>query len=178
MQRNLNRSRPGPVREGGALLQGIALCGTCGKNMSSFSKRQAKGRIAPRSMCNRAALDYGAPKCTCIPGAEVDRMISAVLLEQITPMAMEAAIAVQHDIVQRAEETDKLLRRQVERAEYEAERARRHFMAVEPENRLVAKTLEEDWNAKLQHLEQAKAEYATRRSHSQYGLNAHQQAEI
>jgi len=178
LRHNLNRSRPGPVREGAALLQGIVLCGKCGKNMSTFSKRQAKGRIDPRYMCNRAALDYGAPKCTFIPGAEVDRMISSVLLEQITPMAMEAAIAVQHDIVNRGQETDQLLRRQVERAEYEADRARRHLMAVEPENRLVAKTLEDDWNEKLQGLEQAKAEYETRRSQSQCGLDAHQQAEI
>jgi len=53
-------------------------------------------------------LSYGGPVCTFIPGAEIDRMISSVLLEQVTPLAMEAAIAVQHEMVKRAEETDKL----------------------------------------------------------------------
>ncbi len=178
LRRNLNRYRPGPVRQGAALLQGIVLCGKCGKNMTAFSKRQSDGRIDSRYMCDRAALDYGAPKCTFIPGAEVDRMISSVLLEQITPVAMEAAIAVQHEIAKRAEQTDKLLRRQVERAEYEAERARRHLLAVEPENRLVAKTLEDDWNAKLQQLEQAQSEYEKRRAKSYNGLDDQKQAEI
>ena len=70
--------------------------------------------------CNRAKLDDGGPLCTFIPGAEVDRMMSAVLLEQVTPMAMEAALAVQQEIVTRAQEADKLLRRQVQRAQYEA----------------------------------------------------------
>jgi DNA invertase Pin-like site-specific DNA recombinase len=176
--RNLNRYRPGPVREGAALLQGIVLCGTCGKNMTTFSKRRAGGRIDPIYMCNRAALDYGAPKCTFIPGSEVDRMISSVLLDQVTPMAMEAAIAVQHDIVKRVEEANKLLRRQVERAEYEADLARRHLMAVEPENRLVARTFEDAWNEKLEQLEQAKAEYEQRRAKSQYVLDRQKQAEI
>ena len=176
--RNLNRYRPGPVREGAALLQGIVLCGKCGKNMTTFSKRQANGRIDPRYMCDRAALDYGAPKCTFIPGAEVDRMISSVLLDQVTPMAIETAITVQHEIVKRAKETDKLLCRQVERAEYEADLARRRLMAVEPENRVVARTFEDEWNEKLQQLEQAKAEYEQRRAKSQYVLGAQKQAEI
>jgi DNA invertase Pin-like site-specific DNA recombinase len=176
--RNLNRYRPGPVREGIALLQGIVLCGRCGKNMGTFSKRRANGRIDPMYMCNRATLDYGHPKCTFIPGTEVDRMISSVLLDQVTPMAMEAAITVQHEIVKRAKETDKLLRRQVERTEYEADLARRHLMAVEPENRLVARTFEDAWNEKLEQLEQAKAEYEQRRAKSQYVLDAQKQAEI
>jgi hypothetical protein len=178
LRRNLNRYRPGPVREGIALLQGIVLCGRCGKNMGTFSKRRANGRIDPMYMCNRAALDYGAPKCTFIPGAEVDRMISSVLLDQVTPMALEAAITVQHEIVKRAKQTDKLLRRQVERAEYEADLARRHLMAVEPENRLVARTFEDEWNEKLEQLEQAKADYEKRRAKSQSVLDAQKQAQI
>jgi hypothetical protein len=71
-----------------------------------------------------------------------------------------------------------LLRRQVERAEYEADLARRHRMAVEPENRLVASTLEAEWNEKLEQLEQAKSEYETRRSKTQYVLDANKQEQI
>jgi DNA invertase Pin-like site-specific DNA recombinase len=177
--RNLSRPyQPGAARQGNALIQGIVLCGKCGKNMATAYKSRAKSRVDPHYLCNHDKLNYGAPMCTFIPGAEVDRMISSVLLEQVTPMALEAAIAVQHEIVKRAQETDKLLRRQVERAEYEADLARRHLMAVEPENRLVARTFEDEWNEKLQQLEQAKAEYEQRRAKSQSVLDAQKQAEI
>jgi hypothetical protein len=172
------RYQPGAARQGNALIQGIVLCGKCGKNMATAYKRRSKGRVDPHYLCNHDTRNYGAPVCTFIPGAAVDRMISSVLLDQITPMAMEAAIAVQHEIVKRPQETDNLLRRQVERAEYEADLARRHLMAVEPENRLVAKTLEDAWNEKLQQLEQAKIEYEKRRTQNQYMLEAPKQAEI
>ena len=115
------RYRPGAAREGHALLQGIVLGGHCGKNMATSYKSRAQGRVDPLYTCNRAKLDYGGPLCTFIPGAEVDRTLSAVLLEQVTPMAMEAALAVQQEIVTRAQEADKLLRRQVQRAPYEAD---------------------------------------------------------
>ena len=172
------RYRPGAAREGNALLQGIVLCGHCGKNLATSYKRRAKGRVDPIYTCNRAKLDYGGPVCTFIPGAEVDRTMRSVLLEQVTPMAMEAALAVQQEIVTRAQEADKLLRRQVQRAQYEADLARRRLMAVDPDNRLVAQTLEDEWNEKLLQLEQAKVECEARRAKSQYVLDAHQQAEI
>ena len=179
LQGNLtHRSQPGAARQGNALLQGIVLCGHCGKNMATSYKSRAKGCVDPLYTCNRTKLDYGGPVCTFIPGAEIDRMISAVLLEQVTPLAMEAAIAVQHEIVKRAEETDKLLSRQVQRAEYEADLARRHLMAVEPANRLVARTLEDEWNEKLEQLEQAKAECEKRRAKNQYVLDEQKRAEI
>src|SRR5438093_13337636 len=95
LQRNMPRHHQGPARMGAALLQGIVLCGTCGRNMSTSYKRRAGGRIDPLYTCNRAKLDYSAPICTYIPGGEVDHMISAVLLEQVTPLAMEAALSVQ-----------------------------------------------------------------------------------
>jgi hypothetical protein len=105
-------------------------------------------------------------------------MISAVLLEQVTPLAMEAALAVQQEIVKRAREAEKLLHRQVERAQYEADLARRRLMAVDPALRHVAQTLEADWNDKLEHLQQAQHDYETRRANSHHVLNAQQQAEI
>jgi Recombinase/Recombinase zinc beta ribbon domain len=141
LQGNLtHRYQPGAARQGHALLQGIVLCGHCGKHMATSSKSRAKGCVDPLSTCHRAQLDDGGPVCPFIPGAEIDRMISAVWLEQVTPLAMEAALAVQQAIVTRAQETDKLFSRQGQRAEYAAALARRHLMAVAPENRLVART--------------------------------------
>src|SRR4029453_15711891 len=103
-----HRYQPGAARQGHALLQGSFLCGHCGKNMATSYKSRAKGCVDPLYTCNGAKLDYSGPVCTCIPGAEIYWMISSVLLEQVTPLAMEAAIAVQHAMVKRAEETDKL----------------------------------------------------------------------
>jgi len=178
LQRNVTRHPQGPARQGAALLQGIVMCGTCGRNMSTSYKRRARGRIDPIYTCNRAKLDYSAPICTSIPGGEVDRMISSLLLEQMTPLAMEAALSVQQEILKRAQEAEKLLHRQVERAQYEADLAKRRLMAVDPANRHVAQTLEDDWNDKLAHLHQAKQEYETRRANSRYVLDAQKQAEI
>jgi DNA invertase Pin-like site-specific DNA recombinase len=178
LQRNMTCHHQGPARQGAALLQGLVLCGTCGRNMSTSYKRRAGGRIDPIYTCNRAKLDYSAPICTSIPGGEVDRMLSSVLLEQVTPLAMEAALSVQQEILKRAQEAEKLLHRQVERAQYDADLAKRRLMAVDPANRHVAQTLENDWNDKLAHLQQAKQEYETRRAKSRYVLDVHKQAEI
>ncbi len=178
LQRNMTRHPHGPARQGAALLQGIVMCGTCGCNMSTSYKRRAHGRIDPIYTCNRAKLDYSAPICTSIPGGDVDRMISALLLEQMTPLAMEAALSVQQEILKRAQEAEKLLHRQVERAQYDADLAKRRLMAVDPANRHVAQTLEDDWNDKLAHLHQAKQDYETRRAKSRYVLDAQKQAEI
>ena len=111
-----HRSQPGAARQGSALLQGIVLCGTAGNNLATSYKSRAQGCVAPLSTCHRAHLDDGGPVCTFIPGAAIDRMISAVLLEQVTPLAMEAALAVQQASVTRAQATDKLCSRQVQRA--------------------------------------------------------------
>jgi len=156
LQRNMTRHPHGPARQGAALLQGIVMCGTCGRHMSTSSKRRARGRIAPIYTCNRAKLDDSAPICTSIPGGEVDRMITSLLLEQRTPLAMEAALSVQQEILPRAQEAEKLLHRQGERAQYDADLAKRRLMAVDPANRHVAQTLEDDWNDNLAHLHQAK----------------------
>ena len=146
--------------------------------MTTSYKRRAGGRSDPIYTCNHAKLNYSAPICTYIPGGDVDGMISSVLLEQVTPLAMEAALAVQQEIVKRAREAEKLLHRQVERAQYEADLAKRRLMAVDPALRHVAQTLEADWNDKLDHLQQAQHDYETRRANSHHVLNAQQQAEI
>jgi hypothetical protein len=178
VQRNMPCHHQGPARKGAAVLQGIVICGTCGRHMSTSYKRRAGGRIDPIYLCNRAQLDYSAPICTSIPGGEVDRMLSAVLLEQVTPLAMAAALSVQQEILKRAQEAEKLLHRQVERAPYEADLAKRRLLAVAPANRHVAQTLEDDWNAKLEHLQQATQDYEARRATSRSVLDAHKQAEI
>jgi hypothetical protein len=103
-----HRSQAGAARQGHAWLPGIGLCGHWGNTMATSYQSRATGCVDPLATCHRAQRDDGGPVGTFIPGAEIDRMSSAVWLEQVTPLAMEAAIAVQHAMVKRAAETDKL----------------------------------------------------------------------
>lgn len=85
------------------------------------------------------------------------RAIGALLLERVTPEALALTLAVQEELVQRADEAQRLRHLQVERAHYEAELAQRRYFTVDPDNRLVARVLEAEWNAKLRELEEARA---------------------
>lgn len=87
--------------------------------------------------------------CQSIRGCDVDRAISSLLLETVAPAALAVALAVQDEIAGRIEEADALRRSQLERARYEAELARRRYLKVDPDNRLVADTLEADWNERF-----------------------------
>jgi hypothetical protein len=95
----------------------------------------------------------GRSICQQIRGVALDQAISALLIELMTPMTVDIALAVQQEIEVRIGETDELRRTQLERARYEAELARRRYMKADPDNRLVVNNLEADWNDKLrQHL--------------------------
>lgn len=167
-----------PAREGGGLLQGILICGKCGDNIKTTYRNRSQGKIEPVYLCNRERLDYGKSTCSHFPGRGIDEIIAQVLLEKVTPLAVEAAMSVQREIIRRAEDADKLLRRQVDRAQYDADLAKRRVLASEPENRFVSRTLETDWNEKLMQLEEAKKEYEQRRLKNQYVLNEEKKAEI
>jgi len=146
-----------PPREGSALLQGIALCGVCGKRMS-VRYHQRNGRRYPWYFC-QGRLRWQTPMCQDIPGAVIDEAIGELILDAMTPMALEVALSVQEELVTRAEEADRLRREQVERARYEANTARRRYMRVDPDNRMVADSLEAAWNEKLRAVAKAQDEY-------------------
>jgi DNA invertase Pin-like site-specific DNA recombinase len=148
----------GPAREGLALLQGRVLCGICGERMGvhySIAYRQ----LTPTYVCQRASVQNAEKVCQRVPGAVVDQAISGLLLELMQPMTLEIALAVQQEVEARIAETDALRRKHVERAQYEAELSRRRYMNVDPANRLVADSLEAEWNNKLRILAEAQAEY-------------------
>jgi hypothetical protein len=94
-----------------------------------------------------------------VPGAVVDQAISNLLLELMQPITLQVALAVQQEVEARVTETDALRRKHVERAQYEAELARRRYMNVDPDNRLVADSLEAEWNNKLRTLADAQVQY-------------------
>jgi len=150
--------RQSPPREGPALLQGIALCGLCGQRMT-VRYRSRQGCTVPQYLCQNRAFQRAEPMCQSIPGATIDEAIGSLLLETVTPLALDVALAVQEELRLRAEEADALRRQRVERTRYEAELARRRFMRVDPDNRLAADALEHDWNDKLHALNEAQQEY-------------------
>jgi DNA invertase Pin-like site-specific DNA recombinase len=150
--------RHGPVREGPALLQGRVVCGICGNRMSVRYHRRSQ-QLVPDYLCNRNYMEHGAPVCQIIPGASVDSAVGKLLVEAMTPMAIELSLAVQQEIQTQLAQADRLRRQQVERARLEADSARRRYMHVDPENRLVADSLEAEWNEKLRALAQAQDNY-------------------
>jgi DNA invertase Pin-like site-specific DNA recombinase len=152
--------RKSPPREGPALLQGLAICGVCGGRMKvTYHVRGGHGRSVPDYVCEGRSVDEPQPVCQWIPGAYVDQAMSELLLEIMTPVAIEITLAVQQDLQARSEEVDRLRQEQVERARYEAELAHRRYLRVDPDHRLVADSLEADWNQKLCALKEAQQQY-------------------
>jgi DNA invertase Pin-like site-specific DNA recombinase len=173
----LGAERRHPPREGPALLQGLAVCGLCGKRLG-VRYHAWKGNLKPEYHCQRDGLQKGEPLCQIIPGAPIDRAIGELLLQMLQPMTLEVSLAVQHELQSRLDEADQLRKQQVERARYEAERARERFMKVDPNNRLVADTLEAEWNEKLRSLQDAQEQYEHQRQADRQLLDDKSQALI
>jgi len=150
--------RHGPPREGPALLQGRAVCGLCGCRMAVRYHRRGD-KLAPDYQCMIRTAPRAESPCQVIPGTTIDAAIGKLAVEAMTPMALEVAFAVWQEIQDRQQDADRLRRHQVERAQYEADLARRRFMQVDPSNRLVADSLEADWNEKLRTLSEAQKRY-------------------
>jgi len=144
--------RGGAPREGTALLQGLVLCGSGGERMT-VRYHSYHAQPVPTYWCGRRAMHQGERGlCQTIHGAALDAAIGEVVVETMTPLAIEVALAVQQELVARSAEADRLRRQQVERARYEADLAERRFLRVDPDHRLVADALEADWNATLRAL--------------------------
>ena len=148
----------GPAREGPALLQGLAVCGRCGRRMTVRYHRR-NGTEVPDYQCIGESIQAGAPRCMTVPGGGVDGAIGQLLLDTVTPLALEVVLSVQAEIEARADEADALRRSHVERARHRAELARRRYLSVDPDNRLVADSLEADWNDALRQLQSAQEDY-------------------
>jgi DNA invertase Pin-like site-specific DNA recombinase len=169
--------RHSPPREGPALLQGLIVCGKCGRRMTlRYHVRQAG--LSPEYVCQRKGIENAEPFCQRIPGAAIDRAIGDILLEMVNPVALDVALTVQQELQARLNEADRLRKQQVERARYEAELAQRRYMHVDPQNRLVADTLEADWNQKLRALDEAQQEYEQRREQDRQVFSDDQRAAI
>jgi len=151
--------RNSPPREGPALLQGIVLCGRCGERMMVHYRKHGDSLI-PEYFCRESS--FGLTRrvlCQQMPGGDLDAAIGKLLVEVMTPLALEVALGVRAEIQSRLQEADRLRRAQVDRARYEVQLAQRRYMQVDPANRLVADALKTDWNEKLRILKNAQEEY-------------------
>lgn len=172
-----DQRRPGPPREGLALLQGLALCGRCGARMMVQYLKQ-KSRMLPRYICTRELRSRGGPICQWIPGADVDAAVGTLVVEAFAPLALEVALGVQQELEARSAEVDLLRRQQVDRSRYTAELARRRYKSVDPTNRLVAAQLETEWNEALAALRTAEEEYEIQQKADRLTLNEEKKAQV
>lgn len=149
----------GALREGAALLQGLVLCGRCGRRMTI--RYMDNGKI-PLYECNQLHKQLGEKSCQSLRGDRIDVAVAGTFLEAMRPAQLEVSMAAIDQIAQQARRVDRQRELIVERARYEAELARRRFLAIDPENRLVGRTLERDWEARLAEVERLEQESATR----------------
>ena len=169
--------KAGPAREGPALLQGLVLCGKCGHHLTVSYHRRG-GQLSPDYVCSVEAVAHAQAPCQRIPGGGIDAAVGRLLVESVTPLALEVALNVQSEIQSRLAEAERLRQQQVQRAQYEAERAQVRYMRVDPNNRLVADTLERQWNEKLRLLAQAKEECQSQQRLDALQLSQEQRAKI
>ena len=169
--------RKSPPREGPALLQGLVLCGACGKRMTVRYHNRDTRRV-PDYVCQKDGIEHGQPVCQSIKGEPIDKTISDLLLQTMTPMALDVALTVQQEIHTRLDEVDHLRHKQVERARYEADLAQRRYMHVDPANRLVADALEAEWNNKLRSLNETQEQYERMRHQDHLRIDDAQRTRI
>jgi DNA invertase Pin-like site-specific DNA recombinase len=146
-QLRANRAdRLGPVRAGTALLSGLLVCGQCGLRMMAFYNND--GHTA-RYACTSQHVSYAEPFCQSLKAAPVDAQVTSLILAALEPAALEASLAVAADLQTERAALEQQWRQRLERAQYQVDQARRRYASTEPENRLVARTLERDWEAAL-----------------------------
>lgn len=157
MRPHRDQSETGPAREGRALLQGLARCGKCGRRMG-VSYGGVSGRRTLQYRCHKVrSRDPGTAECQLIGAERIERAVIDAFLRACEHAGEEAALLVQEQSQQRDEDVERVWRLQIEKAEYEAQRAERQYDAVEPENRVVARELERRWNARMEELEVIRA---------------------
>jgi len=154
-----NRARHdalGAPRQGAALLGGLIYCGRCGRRMVVRYQGRKYGHWYG---CTRACVDYGEPLCQSLSGQRLDDLVAGQILQAVQPAALEASLAAVADIEQERAELRRQWELRMERAGYEAERVSRQYHACEPENRLVARTLEHSWEEALRRQRQLNEEF-------------------
>lgn len=147
-------------REGRALLAGIALCGRCGRRMRV--NYTSHDHVNWRYICV-GKTDKGQSSCWSVNGAALDNTVEELFLATMLPEEIDLTIAVENEASSQARSLEGQWQARLEQARYEARRAERRYKAVDPDNRVVARTLEREWEARLQDLDNVDRQYADAR---------------
>ena len=148
-QEQIRANRPserGPARAGAALLSGLIVCGRCGLRMTAAYNNAGH---AARYQCIGARTSFEAPSCQALKAAPVDAEVTRLILKALEPAAIEASLAAALDLEAERKTLNQHWSQRLERAQHQVDRARRRYASVEPENRLVARTLEQYWETAL-----------------------------
>jgi predicted DNA-binding transcriptional regulator AlpA len=166
----------GAVREGGALLQGLASCGHCGRRL----RTHYRGRnSSPGYHCaGKVVIENRGVYCLNIGGVQIDDAITHAFIAALEPAKLTAVLTAAERLEADREATLKQWRLAVERASYEAQRAERRYRAVDPDNRLVARGLEREWEERLNALEAAKADLARREGERPYVITQQERSRL
>jgi DNA invertase Pin-like site-specific DNA recombinase len=165
----------GPAREGLALLQGLLLCGSCGRRLSVRYK--GNGGIYPTYECSRLKREGLAPRsCMHVRCDLLDKPIGERVLEILRPAQIEIALKALEELERQDKAVDRQWQMRLERAEYEAQLRQRRYEEVDPSNRLVAATLEQRWNQALEDLQKLRQEYTERQSSEALAVTPEQRA--
>ena len=175
-------TRPGPhkaggaVREGSALLQGLAACGHCGRRLHTHYRGRCS---APGYHCPGKILVEGrGVYCLNVGGVQIDEAVTQAFLAALEPAKLAATVAAAERLEGDRETSLRQWRLGVERASYEASRAERRYRAVDPDNRLVARGLEREWEERLSALEAAKAELSRREEARPWALSQDERSRL
>src|SRR6516162_5204359 len=170
---------PGAPRDGSALLSGLLRCGRCGGHRMTVSYHDASARSAYGYTCGFYQVNYGTGgRCQHISGAALDDYVAGRVLDAVAPAALEVSMAAAVQAEDERATLDKLWRQRLERAHYAASRARRQYQLAEPENRLVARQLEADWEAALAETARLEADYQRFAEEQPTALTAAERAAI
>ena len=153
--RSAKRSR-GAVRQGRALLAGVLTCERCGFRMAT--RYQGKSS-QPRYQCDTGRAIYGDDRCQSVAARVIDEEVVRLALLALAPASLDISLEVATDIERHRAQLESHWKSRLERAKYDVDRARRQYDAVEPENRLVVRSLEQAWEEQLRSLQQIEQEY-------------------
>lgn len=170
IQRMIRRNGPATpqeasqaLREGTALLQGIARCGHCGRSMTIEYRGHAGKRKTGVYQCIAGYTQRRAGICQAFGGHRIDDAVARALLDVLSESSMDVQLAALRHLNEQQDSVLRQLELELERARYEASRAERQYNAVEPENRVVARTLETRWNDALKSAQSVEERVAMRR---------------
>lgn len=163
---------PGAPREGDSLLQGLVVCGRCGRRMSIAYGKDSR---PTRYRCAKAREQTGVPVCQAFGARRLEQAVERVLLECLSPLGVEAMIEAAKVYAQDNEAQGRQWEQRVERARYEVDLARRQYDAVDPDNRLVARELERRFEKALRALEATQSEARTHLRALQEALSSNEE---